>query len=77
MANPKFEFEVENKILTLECSHFGKEIVTLDGHLISKSSAMTFCSRHKVSIEGVPYTIELIVKNIFTGNLICNLYKLD
>lgn len=77
MANPKFEFEVENKILALECSHFGRETVTLNGHLISESKAMTFSSRHKVSIEGVSYTIELIEKNLFTGNLICNLYKLD
>lgn len=77
MANPKFEFEVESKILSLECSHFGKETVTLDGHLVAKSKAMAFSSRHKVSIEGAPYTIEIIAKNIITGNLTCNLYKGD
>ena len=77
VANPKFEFEIGKKVLALECSHFGKEIVTLNGELVSESRTLKFRNKHFVKIDDRTFTIELHANNIFTGRLTCNLYASD
>ncbi|MCL6417829.1 hypothetical protein MIB92_19425 [Aestuariirhabdus sp. Z084] len=77
MANPKFSFEIGKRVLSLECSPFAKEMLTLDGRVVSETRSLKSNNKHHAEIEGRTYIVELQVNNILTGSLTCNLYESD
>lgn len=45
----------------------GKEIVYVDDHPVSeKRNLLSFTSKHEISIDKVPYIVELTIENPFT-----------
>ena len=75
MANPIFEFQVEDNTLSVEVCQFGKEIVFLNGKVVKTIRELRFRTSHTIEIDGVDYTIETHVANLFTGKIHCSLLR--
>lgn len=54
----------------------GKEIVYVDDHPVSeKRNLFSFTGRHPITLNNVPYTVELEVENPFTAKIELRLKK--
>lgn len=70
-----FKFHYKNKLITYDCSPLsGKEIVKVDGDIVSESKNYKMSSSHEFSIDGKPAKIDLTLKG-FTKNItICEFF---
>lgn len=69
----RFTFSDEGKVIIYKVGSFsGKEIVTLNGEVVSEQKSYGKNSIHKFVHEGKSYQIQLVANNIVKGDADCN-----
>lgn len=72
------EFDVDgHKVVAAGSQISGKEMVYVDGELVSEKQTYKKNSSHQINIEGVLYDIKFIVTSYLFGKLKCHLVKND
>lgn len=75
MSNPKFTFEIDKQTVLLSIDHFGKESLYVNNEMIESGRRFRISGDYNFAINDTGYTLRYRIKNIFTGNIECNLYK--
>ena len=76
LKGAKFAFQINGNLITFIASSWsGKETVTLNGLVVSKSRGFSKNTLHKFKHEGSDYEISYKTKSIMNGGWICALYK--
>ncbi len=75
MSGPRFLFVVDDNQLAIELSHFGAEVVTLNGEIVHSTRRFRLSGTIPVEIDGKKLEIRNKVSNPFTGNITCSLYR--
>ncbi len=71
-----FHFEVDDyKIHAWGSSKSGKEVVTVDGEIVSEKRSLGRHTIHSFILNNVRYEIEFNVKSLLTGEFHCSLIK--
>jgi hypothetical protein len=71
-----FLFEIDDQKITYKCSSVsGKEVVLVNGEIVSQSQNFKLKSNHIFNIESVEYEIEFESKDLLKGNSECSLKK--
>ncbi|MHB8058025.1 MAG: hypothetical protein ACYDHC_09040 [Desulfuromonadaceae bacterium] len=71
-----FRFEDEGNKIIYKCSSFtGKESVEVNRRIVSEANNFKTRSEHSFTTKGIAYSISLVAKNIFKGNIECSFRK--
>ncbi len=75
MGNPVFTFEVDNHAVVFVSSPYGSEKLYINGSLVISKFSIRLNSKHRFHINNQEYNIKFKVLNVFTGELLCELYS--
>lgn len=75
MANPVFTFNVDDHVIVFASSPYGSEKLYINGNLVNSKFSLRLNSNHMFLINKNEYHINFKVLNMFTGELLCELYS--
>ncbi|ESP90935.1 MULTISPECIES: hypothetical protein [Pseudoalteromonas] len=71
-----FIFKVDSNEIVYKCSPFsGKELVSVNGNLVSESQSYKLKSSHRFVVDGVKYEVNFESKDLINGDNECSLVK--
>ena len=75
MANPIFEFKVDESVLSVELSAFGMLAFSVNGKVVKSERKFGLRSIYTIDVKGTEYKVDTHISNLFTGKVNCRLFK--